>query len=170
MLCKAPIWFLVGSHCLFLYFHKVLHLDLGMIVIGEDNLTTGTTGLIVFFLVFYGSQCYTRYFTLYSACMDMSGAVQSWVGLCRVYFPTASAEVLWNLCRHVVASVYFLYFELGGGGVDRVITEAEWSVLFRSSLVNEEVQRPQRTSFSPLPPVQLPSFITVPALLPAPLQ
>ena len=40
--------------------------------------------------------------------------------------------------RHMVASVYFLYFELGGLASDggRVITEAEWSVLFRSSLIS----------------------------------
>jgi len=38
----------------------------------------------------------------------------------------------------MVASVYFLYFELGGLASDggRVITEAEWSVLFRSSLIS----------------------------------
>ena len=70
--------------------------------------------------------------------MQMGGDVQCWVGLCRVYFPTATPDILWNLSRHMVASVYFLYFELGGLASDggRVITEAEWSVLFRSSLIS----------------------------------
>ena len=86
----------------------------------------------------YGGNCYRCYYDMYKACMDMAGDVQSWVGLARVYFPTATPDILWNLSRHMVASVYFLYFELGGLASDggRVITEAEWSVLFRSSLIS----------------------------------
>jgi len=113
---------------------------LGMIVKGPapDDVSKVSTTFLVFFLVYYGGQCYNRYYTMYTACMNMAGDVQCWVGLCRVYFPLASPDILWNLSRHMVASVYFLYFELGGLSSDggRVITEAEWSVLFRSSLIS----------------------------------
>ena len=140
VLCRPPIWGLLFCHCVFLYLHKELDLDLGMIVKGSkpDDVSQVSTTFLVFFLVYYGGQCYARYYDMYNACMKMAGDVQSWVGLCRVYFPQATPDVLWNLSRHMVASVYFLYFELGGLASDggRVITEAEWSVLFRSSLIS----------------------------------
>jgi len=140
VLCRPPIYALVGLHALFLYLHKYLELDLGMIVKdgGVDDISKVSTTFLIFFLVYYGGNCYNRYFSMYSACMGMGGAVQCWVGLCRVYFPTATPDILWNLSRHMVASVYLLYFELGGMASDggRVITEAEWSVLFRSSLIS----------------------------------
>jgi len=109
-----------------------------MIVIDMDDISKVSTAFLVFFLVYYGGQCYARYYKMYNACMQMAGDVQCWVGLARVYFPTATPDILWNLSRHMVASVYFLYFELGGLASDggRVITEAEWSVLFRSSLIS----------------------------------
>ena len=59
-----------------------------------------------------------------------------WVGLLRLFFPRASTQTLWNLCRHAVASVYVFYFQLGGGGSDggRVITESERAVRRRATL------------------------------------
>ena len=120
--------------------HKELGIDPGMIVQGSppDDISKVTTSFLVFFLVYYGGQCYARYYQMYNSCMQMAGNVSCWVGLSRVYFPTATPDILWNLSRHMVASVYFLYFELGGLASDggRVITEAEWSVLFRSSLIS----------------------------------
>ena len=111
-------------------------------VIDKDDISKVSTAFLVFFLVYYGGQCYARYYKMYNACMQMAGDVQCWVGLARVYFPTATPDILWNLSRHMVASVYFLYFELGGLASDggRVITEAEWSVLFRSSLISASVR------------------------------
>ena len=145
VLCRPPIWGLLFFHCMFLYMHKELHLDLGMIVKGSppDDISKVTTTLLVFFLVYYGGQCYKRYYDMYTACMNMAGDVQCWVGLARVYFPQATPDILWNLSRHMVASVYFLYFELGGLASDggRVITEAEWSVLFRSSLISQSERK-----------------------------
>ena len=68
--------------------------------------------------------------------------------------PRASTQTLWNLCRHAVASVYVFYFQLGGGGSDggRVITEDEWSVLFRSSLISQSERKvlDTMTSLSPV--------------------
>ena len=145
VLCRPPIWGLLVIHCVFLYMHKELGVDLGMIVKGPspDDVSKVSTTFLVFFIVYYGGQCYNRYYTMYQSCMQMGGDVQCWVGLCRVYFPTATPDILWNLSRHMVASVYFLYFELGGLASDggRVITEAEWSVLFRSSLISQSERK-----------------------------
>jgi len=145
VLCRPPIWGLTLVHCIFLYMHKQLGWDPGAIVVGDgpDDVSKVSTTFLVFFLVYYSGQCYQRYYNMYQKCMAMAGDVQCWVGLCRVYFPTANADILWNLSRHMVASVYFLYFELGGLASDggRVITEAEWSVLFRSSLISESERK-----------------------------
>ena len=145
VLCRAPIWALLFCHCIFLYLHMRMGLDLGMIVKGAppDDISKVCTAFLIFFLVYYGGNCYKRYYDMYSSCMNMAGDVQCWVGLSRVYFPQANADILWNLSRHMVASVYFLYFELGGLASDggRVITEAEWSVLFRSSLISESERK-----------------------------
>ena len=143
VLCRPPIWALLTLHCIFLYMHKELHLDLGMLVRDVDDISKVSTTFLVFFLVYYGGNCYARYYQMYNSCMGMAGDVQCWVGLCRTFFPTANADILWNLSRHMVASVYFLYFELGGLASDggRVITEAEWSVLFRSSLISESERK-----------------------------
>jgi predicted membrane chloride channel (bestrophin family) len=145
VLCSPAIWVLMLLHCTFLYMHTRLDLDLGMIVKGAapDEISTVSINLLIIFLVYYGGNCYSRYFEMYEQCMAMAGDVACWVGLCRVYFPQANADILWNLSRHMVASVYFLYFELGGLASDggRVITEAEWSVLFRSSLISESERK-----------------------------
>lgn len=145
VLCRAPIYALVAMHCIFLYLHMRLGVDLGMIVKGPapDDISKVGTVFLIFFLVYYGGNCYKRYYDMYNSCMNMAGDVQCWVGLSRVYFPAANADILWNLSRHMVASVYFLYFELGGLASDggRVITEAEWSVLFRSSLISESERK-----------------------------
>ena len=143
MLCRPPIWGLLFVHCVLLYLHKELGIDLGMIVEGTKDVSAVSTKFLIFFLVYYGGNCYKRYYDMYNACMSMAGDVQCWVGLARVYFPTATPDILWNLSRHMVASVYFLYFELGGLASDggRVITEAEWSVLFRSSLISQSERK-----------------------------
>ena len=143
VLCRPPIWGLLFVHCVLLYLHKELGIDLGMIVEGTKDVSAVSTKFLIFFLVYYGGNCYKRYYDMYNACMSMAGDVQCWVGLARVYFPTATPDILWNLSRHMVASVYFLYFELGGLASDggRVITEAEWSVLFRSSLISQSERK-----------------------------
>ena len=53
----------------------------------------------------------------------------------------ASPEKLWNLCRHIVASVYILYFQLAGGASDggKQVTESEWQVLLQTGLISQVI-------------------------------
>ena len=55
----------------------------------------------------------------------------------------ASPEKLWNLSRHVVASVYTLYFQLAGGASDggKQVTESEWQVLLQTGLISQEEKK-----------------------------
>ena len=128
VLCRPVIWLLLLAHCTFLYLH-VKRQDIEMPLL-DWKIVAVPTGLLTFFLVFYSGNCFNRYYQLYGKCTGMAGAVMIWVGLLRLFFPRASTQTLWNLCRHAVASVYVFYFQLGGGGSDggRVITESEWAV------------------------------------------
>jgi hypothetical protein len=138
VLCRPVIWLLLLAHCSFLYLH-VKRQDIEMPLL-DWKIVAVPTGLLTFFLVFYSGNCFNRYYQLYGKCTGMAGAVMIWVGLLRLFFPRASTQTLWNLCRHAVASVYVFYFQLGGGGSDggRVITESEWAVLLKHNMLSEE--------------------------------
>ena len=84
--------------------------------------------------------CHRSYYTFYSKCTGVAGAVMCWVGLLRVFFNSASSETLWNLSRHLLASVYVLYFTLGGDASDggKLITEREWATIMRHRLLSEQ--------------------------------
>ena len=92
MLCRPPIWGLLFVHCVLLYLHKELGIDLGMIVEGTKDVSAVSTKFLIFFLVYYGGNCYKRYYDMYNACMSMAGDVQCWVGLARVRAPLRNYE------------------------------------------------------------------------------
>ena len=52
-------------------------------------------------------------------------------------FPKAAPERQWNLVRHLLASVYLMYFSLAGDGSagGEAITTAEWAVLKDANLL-----------------------------------
>ena len=163
VLCRPPFWILVGTHCALLWMRHVLHSHLFGDLSPEyhagesghggwlqhanqtDDATEYAISLLIFYLVYYSGQCYNRFYSMYDTCMKLSGDIQCYVGLCRVYFPAATPDVLWNLSRHMVASVYFFYFELGGlekqnasGAITGDVTDVEWNVLIRSQLILPE--------------------------------
>jgi len=141
VLCRPVMWLLLAAHIGFFYLHMYRH-DVDMPKL-PWKLTAVPTSLLTFFLVFYSGNCYTRYYAFYSKCTGMSGAVMCWVGLLRVHFPKASPEKLWNLSRHIVASVYTLYFQLAGGASDggKQVTESEWQVLLQTGLISQEEKK-----------------------------
>ena len=135
------MWLLMLSHCAFLYLH-VARPDVDMPPL-PWKLVGVPTSLLTFFLVFYSGNCYTRYYNFYNKCTAMNGSVMNWVGLLRVYFPKAKTETLWNLARHMIASIYVLYFQLAGGASDggKQVTEREWKVLLQTGLLSDAEQR-----------------------------
>lgn len=136
VLLKPGIWIFMLFHVAVLYMHTHRP-DITMPIL-PWKLTATPTSLLVFFLVFYSGNCYTRYYELYGKCTGMAGCVMSWVGLLRVQFPTASAKQLWNLSRYVLSSVYLLYFQLAGTASDggKIVTDKEWAVLMHTSLLS----------------------------------
>jgi len=138
VLYRPAIWLFTAVHVGFLYSHVYHHLDLGSLVVDEDNATAITTALLVFFSVFFGGLCYARYFAFHDACMGMYSCCVQYAGLVRLYLPGATPQQHWNACRHMMASAYMLYFELGGdasmGGT--TVDDAEWGILYRLQLLD----------------------------------
>ena len=147
VLTRPVIYILVSIHYLFLY----MHLERPDITMPELDwkICQVPTSLLTFFLVFYSGNCFQRYYGLYGKCTGMAGAMMNWVGLCRIFFNSASTETLWNLSRHMLASVYVQYFTLGGDASDggKTITEAEWATIMRHRMLSE--QEKQQVMASP---------------------
>ena len=149
VLTRPVIWILVGIHYFFLHLHLEREdIELPML---PWSIVGVPTSLLTFFLVFYSGNCFARYYALYGKCMSMNGAVMSWVGLCRIFFNSASSETLWNLSRHMLASVYVQYFTLGGDASDggKLITESEWAIIMRHRMLSEQARDPKPTRPAP---------------------
>jgi len=141
VLGRPVIWLLMTLHCGLLYVH-LKRPDMALPELPWDCVAV-PQALLTFFVVFYSGNCYSRYYTLYSKCTGVAGTVMCWVGLLRVYCIGASQETLWNLSRHVIASVYVHYFGLGGdasaGG--KRVTDGEWSIVMARKMLSEEERR-----------------------------
>ena len=138
VLCKPIIWLMLFAHVGFFYVH-MYRPDIDVPELPWKLIGVPIT-LLTFFLVFYSGNCFSRYYALYSRCTGMSGTIMAYSGLLKVYFPKATPDELYNLCRHATASVYLLYFQLSGGGSDggKLVTESEWSVLRETNLLAED--------------------------------
>ena len=97
------------------------------------NLVSVPTTMMIFFLVFYSSQCYARYFQLYSHCVGIGGASMCWVGLVRLHL-TDNTNAQWNCVRYNLAAAHLLYYSLSGGR----LSDEEWRVIRRRDLLTEE--------------------------------
>ena len=141
VLCRPVMWLLLASHVGFLYLHMYRQ-DIHMPAM-PWKLTGVPTSLLTFFLVFYSGNCYTRYYALYAKCTGVAGAAMCYTGLLRVFFNSASTEELWNLARHITASVYVHYFTLSGEASDggKQLTEAEWSILMQRRMLSVDERR-----------------------------
>jgi len=139
VLCRPALWMLLASHVFFLY----LRLYRPEIYLPPMpwKLILVPTSLLTFFLVFYSGNCFQRYYNYYSMCMGMSGAVMSYVGLLRIHLPKASPDTLYNLSRHLMASVYVLYYSAGGSEGGKLVTEDEWRDLLDTGLISESEKK-----------------------------
>ena len=141
VLGRPVLWLLMTLHCGLLYVHhrrpdiELPPLDWHVVAMPQ--------GLLTFFVVFYSGNCYTRYYALYAKCTGMAGAAMCYTGLLRVFFNSASTEELWNLARHITASVYVHYFTLSGEASDggKQLTEAEWSILMQRRMLSVDERR-----------------------------
>jgi len=89
------------------------------------------TSLLTFFVVFYVSNCYARFYELFGCCVGISGCMAEWAYLISTHFGTLSADDRWNMMRTMLAAMHVHYAFLGGedysSGDAKAITEAEWT-------------------------------------------
>jgi predicted membrane chloride channel (bestrophin family) len=141
VLGRPVIWLLIALHCGLLYVHRRRE-DIELPKL-PWKVVAVPQALLTFFVVFFSGSCYSRYYTLYTKCTGVAGALMCWVGLLRVFFNDASPEQLWNLSRHAIASVYVHYFTLAGSasGGGKLMTETEWSVVMARRMLSAEERR-----------------------------
>ena len=87
--------------------------------------------LYTFFIVFFGSQAYSRYYQFYHHCTGMNGAIMEWMAMIRRHFG-GDRDYEWNAARQVLAAHHLLF-----AGLDGYVAEPEWDVMRRNALLSE---------------------------------
>ncbi|KAL1507731.1 hypothetical protein AB1Y20_007344 [Prymnesium parvum] len=111
---------------------------------------TLTSSLFAFFLIFYQSQCYSRFYALYGHCVALGGGLMEWSSLVRQHMPY-NPDVQWNCVRFMLAALNVEYYGLRDAGVD----DDEWKIIKdRGLLTQREVDRLKAyDGFKPFLPV-----------------
>lgn len=92
--------------------------------------------LYVFFVVFYASQCYARFFQMYSHTIGIGATTMGWVGLVKLHFPDVGQTAQWNMVRFVLAATHVHYYMLAGA--ENAVNEYEWKTILERQLLTEE--------------------------------
>jgi len=95
-----------------------------------------TTSLLIFFIVFYGSQSYGRFYTLYGHCIGLGGATMEWTALVKLHLIQEPAA-RWNGVRYILAAMHIMYFGLRDVGATTGIDEEEWETIRSRHLLTE---------------------------------
>ena len=147
MVVSDPLfWFLITGHVALLLRQRAL------LEAGEEGFpplewsaALVPTSLLTFFVVFYVSNCYDRFFQLFGCCVGLSGCVAEWAYLIRVYFSGHSAELRWNMMRVILGAMQVHFAFVAGEDDDKgfkCITEAEWDRIARYGfLTHEEIRQ-----------------------------
>ena len=67
------------------------------------------TSLLTFFVVFYVSNCYERFFKLFGCCVRIGGCMQEWAYLVNMHFADVTADVKWNMLRFMLGAMQIHY-------------------------------------------------------------
>lgn len=130
VLTRGLFWFLTFSHVLFVALAS--DPDTAELVFGEFDykLLTVPTSLLIFFIVFYCGQCYTRYFALYQHCVGIAGCSMIWASLVRLHLP-AKRTMQWNAMRFILAAAHVEYYDITDG-----MSHDEWECIISRRLLS----------------------------------
>jgi len=111
MVATDPLfWFLLVTHVGLLMKQRALLHE------GEPGLPTlewkaalVPTSLLTFFVVFYVSNCYERFFQLFGCCVRIGGCMTEWAYLLRTHFGDADKGSQWNMMRLLLGAMHIHY-------------------------------------------------------------
>ena len=143
---QTSFWLMVAFHAAFIVLAKTA---------GEDwppanySLLSVPGTMLVFFLVFYSSQCYTRFFTMYAHCVGIGGATMQWVAIIKLHVPN-DVNVQWNCVRFMLAAAHVAYYGLHGD-----FESGGWDTIKGRDLLSEDECSQIRafTGFKPFLPI-----------------
>jgi len=148
MVVRDPIfWLAISFHTAILFLQKDL-LSRGESLPDLDwKASSLLWSLLTFFVVFYGGNCYNRYYQFYGACTGLGGALGEWAYLIRAHFDVSSPVVKWNILRLMLGAMELQLMSLsgsddkGGKGLDA----AEWDTIRKHGFLSkDEIIRLQR--------------------------
>jgi len=141
MVVQDPIfWMLQLWHLYWLLTEHALIARGSHLPVLEWKAATMASGLLTFFVVFYGGHCYGRYFQLHQMCGGIGGSIAEWSYLVKAHFDGSPATVKWNLVRLMLAAMQIHYTKLGGEELNdaKDITDAEWRAIQRNNFLSAE--------------------------------
>ena len=140
VLADPLFWFLTLVHvCLLRWEHNLLSA-------GEEglpelpwNASSTAIGLLTFFVVFYGNNCYARYFELHGQCVQLGRTTMIWAHLIHSNFAHKTLATRWNMMRHFLGAMHIHYAylrrEADENGVEVLgVSPSEWRAMRRSNL------------------------------------
>lgn len=99
------------------------------------NALSISSTFMVFSLVFFNQQCFTRYTELYGAVTGISGTLQEITQLTAVHLRLHDGE-RWDACRYLLASAFMIYMKVTDPpGQPAAIDKDEWDRLINSEEV-----------------------------------
>ena len=148
MVIKDPVfWFLQAWHVYWLEAeHNALaHSDGGLPNL-DWRVATMAMSLLTFFVVFYGGNCYNRFYQLHANCCGIGGCMAEWSFLIKLHFDSFPATIKWNMMRLMLAGMHIHYAKLCGESAfeEKDISEAEWRAVQRNNFLSAEEVRSVR--------------------------
>ena len=153
MVVEDPLfWFLITSHVVLLIWQRSL------VLAGSEGLAPLNweaalvpTSLLTFFVVFYVSNCYARFFQLFGCCVGIAGCMAEWAYLVRTHFGDYDADVRWNMMRVMLAAMQIHYAFVAGDDSDhsdgqKEIDEGEWAKIVRRGFLSAAEVKQLRSS------------------------
>lgn len=134
----SPIfWVLVVVHAIFLVLKNLRDANGSLMFPNMPPIdwkgVSLASGFLTFFLVFYGSQCYSRMNMFYGHCVGLGGTTMNWVSLVKLHITDKHQQ--WNATRLILASMHIQYYTLNESEGGAAISEEEWNNILKRNLL-----------------------------------
>lgn len=120
---------------------QVVDLPTGVVNLDVWKLLSPQLSVTIFAVVFYNNQCYARYMSLYSTCVDIDVSMKNFVSELLVDFghdPDLQANIR-QACKYGLAAIFYFYLTMEDTSPGMRVT---WAVIKDKGLLTEtEIKR-----------------------------